>query len=477
MTHHKEGPVLQNLFKDHYDDLLALLNALKVGVYITDGEGNTVMVNDESCKTGGLTREDVHGRNMRDLEREGFVKESITLKVLASGKAETMIQELGDGNRIFSAALPVYKDGRIRHVVITEKDITESYILQKLLRQRQINETKYERELEYLRDSTIPTTGAVIARDQKMRRCVTQAKRAASFNTTVLLTGESGAGKEVLAHFIRNESDRKDKPFIKVNCAAIPENLLESEMFGYAEGAFTGAQKGGKVGYFELANEGTLLLDEIGDMPKNLQTKLLRVLSDNEVTPVGGTRPVRLDVRLIVATNKNLAAIIKEGNFREDLYYRLAIMQIEIPPLRERPLDIAPLAVQFVDAFSRKHAHKKTLEPGAIEALEQYDWPGNVRELQNVIERCMISFDGDSITSFQVAQLIRLDKDNPFPCDDPAGALENEGKTLNELLAEYKKQIILSALHRSRNASEASRKLGVNRSTLSRQMRRYGFVE
>jgi PAS domain S-box-containing protein len=462
--------MLQDLFNSHYDDVLELLNALKVGVYITDGEGMTLMVNDESCKTGGLTREEVRGRNMVDLEREGYVKESVTLKVLDSGKEEVMIQGLGDGNKVFCTAHPIYRGDDIRFVITTEKDITESHILRKLLRQRRLTNEKYEKELEYLRQANMQTVGSVVASDEKMRRCVEQAKRVASLGTTVLLTGESGTGKEVLANYIYSESNRNGKPFIKVNCAAIPENLLESEMFGYADGAFTGAQQGGKIGYFELANGGTLFLDEIGEMPKSLQTKLLRVLQDREVMPVGGTKSIPIDVHLIAATNKDLLTAMHEGDFRDDLYYRLAVMPIEIPPLRERHADIALLAKLFVEMFNKKYALKKTLEPSTIEIFERYDWPGNARELQNVVERCMISFDSDTITPFQATQLIYP---RSAPHDDVVCALEHGEKTMRELVADYERQIIQSALHHSKNASDASRKLGIDRSTLSRQIRRF----
>ena len=280
--------------------------------------------------------------------------------------------------------------------------------------------------------------------------------------------------------------ERAGQPFIKVNCAAIPENLLESEMFGYAGGAFTGAKKGGKAGYFELANGGTLFLDEIGEMASHLQSKLLRTLQDRVVMPVGGTKAVKVDVRLIAASNIDLDAALKSGGFREDLYYRLAVMVIDLPPLRDRHADIGPLAACFLEEFNKKYALHKRLEPGAVKALERYPWPGNARELQNVIERCMISFGGDAVTAFQVAQLLNvhreasLEKEAACAAMDPAAHLagnpEAGEKTLRQLMEDYEREVLLAALHQSKNASEASRRLGIDKSTMSRHMHRHGIV-
>jgi PAS domain S-box-containing protein len=492
--------MLKDFLIEHYDEVLELLDCLRVGVYITDGNGTTLMVNEESCKTGGLAREEVTGRNMRDLEREGYVRESVTMKVLASGQDEVMIQGLGDGGRVFCSSHPVYKGKKISLVVTTEKDITETHILRKLLRQRNLVTKQYEKELEYLRLSNIQPVETIIAQDERMRRCVEQAKRVAALDTTVLLTGESGTGKEVIANLIYSKSNRAGQPFIKVNCAAIPENLLESEMFGYAGGAFTGAMKGGKAGYFELANGGTLFLDEIGEMAIHLQTKLLRALQDRVVMPVGGTKAVKVDVRLIAASNIDLDAALKNGSFREDLYYRLAVMVIDLPPLRERHADIGPLAACFLEEFNKKYALHKQLEPGAVKALERYPWPGNARELQNVIERCMISFGGDAVTAFQVAQLLNVrreaapGKEASLTGEDPAACLaeavapehgsdvqagmktKTKKKPLRQIMDDYERQVLLSALHQSKNASEASKMLGIDKSTMSRHMRKHGIV-
>jgi PAS domain S-box-containing protein len=469
--------MIRKFIKNNYDDILDLMNRLKVGVYITDGKGTTLLVNDESCKTGGLTRQQVIGRHVSELEEEGFIEESVTMRALKSGQEEIMIQNLGDGGRVFCSSHPIYDNGKISYVITTEKDITESQILQDLLKEKQIETEKYEMELTYLRKMNLLEKGPVVAVDENMSRNVSQAKRVAALDATVLITGESGTGKEVIANLIYSNSKRADKPFIKVNCSAIPENLMESEMFGYQEGAFTGAKTGGKAGYFQMANGGTLFLDEIGEMPLNLQSKLLRVLQDKEVMPLGGEVPIPVDIRLIAATNKDLNAAMGKGNFRKDLYYRLAVMIIEIPPLRERKADIAHLASNFVDQFNKKYGFKKTLEPQAIDLLMEYDWPGNVRELQNLIERCMISYDNMAITPYHVASFIRPSSAHVHYLLEKAESDISETKTLSEMMAEFEKKILVTTLKGSKNASEASRKLGIDRSTMSRNIKKHNIYE
>ena len=456
---------------ENLNEVLELLNCLKIGVYITDGEGTTLLVNDESCKTGGLTRSEVMGINMRTLEESGFIKESITLKTLASHKEEHMIQDLGDGGKVYATSHPTFNDGKIDLVVTTERDITEMEILKELLKENEQTTKKYEEEIEYLKNRSIALKGNVIATDMKSRLLIKTALRVAKLDTTVLLTGESGTGKEVFANLIYKNSDRVGKPFIKVSCAAIPENLIETEFFGYVKGAFTGADTNGKRGFFELANSGTLFLDEIGDIPIHLQAKLLRVLQEREVIRVGGSTPIPLDIRLIAATKVNLLNAVEIGAFREDLYYRLNVVPLEISPLREHKQDIRTLAENFVSENNRHYKLSKRLTIEAIKALEKYDWPGNVRELQNVIERSVISFDGDEITKFQIERLL-------YPKDAGAFIPEAEprsGITIDKMIAEYEKNILEGTLEKYKNASQAANVLGMNKSTMSRRMSKYGL--
>lgn len=444
------------------------MNCLKVGVYIADGKGNTLCLNDESCKTGGLTREEVLGKNMRDLEDMGFVADSITLRTLESGQEEEMIQNLGDGGKVYVTGTPLYNGDKIDLVISTERDITETLTLRELLKERDNDHIKIKEEIEYLKRQNITMWGNIIAEDEETRQLAEKAMRIAGLDATVLLTGESGTGKEVFANFIYQNSKRVGKPFIKVNCAAIPENLMESELFGYEGGAFTGADKKGKMGLFEMANTGTLFLDEIGELPIHLQSKLLRVLQEREIMRVGGAETIPLDIRLIAATNMDLKKAIEEGAFRGDLYYRLNIMPLELLPLRGRKKDIRALALYFVKQFNKEYRLNKGITEEAIFALQNFDWPGNIRELENIMERIMISFDGDRITRFQVERAIGM------PMETSVVRSSNiEDKSMTQLLEEYEKYILETMMGKHKRASDVARALKMNKSTLSRRLKKY----
>ena len=311
--------------------------------------------------------------------------------------------------------------------------------------------------------------GNMIAEDEETKELAKKAARVAKLDTTVLLTGESGTGKEVFANFIYQNSGRVGKPFIKVNCAAIPENLVESELFGYEGGAFTGADRKGKMGFFEMANHGTLFLDEVAEIPIHLQSKLLRAIQEREIIHVGGDRTIPVDIRLIAATNRDLKSAVENGTFRGDLYYRLNVMPIELTPLKGRKKDIKALAVYFVDTFNKDYKLSKTISDEAIEVLQQYSWPGNIRELENIMERIMISFDGQVITKGQVEQVTGMSVEPDMVIDS------FEGKSMTELLEDYERLILEEMMSKYKRASEVGRKLKMNKSTLSRRLSKYGI--
>lgn len=462
------------MYKDfidaHYNVLLDIFNCLKIGVYITDGKGNTLFLNDESCRTGGLMRKDVLGKNMAALEEMGFVDNSVSLEVLKSGQAEELIQNLGDGDKVYVTGVPLRHDNNVDIIVCTERNITETLTLKELLKQKDQASAKIKEEVEYLKKQSITMQGDMIAEDEGTKQLAEKAMRVAKLDTTVLLTGESGTGKEVFANFIYQNSGRVGKPFIKVNCAAIPENLIESELFGYEKGAFTGAGRDGKMGLFEMANHGTLFLDEIGDIPIHLQSKLLRAIQEKEIMRVGGVKMIPIDIRLITATNRDLKESVANGSFRGDLYYRLNIMPIELSPLKGRKKDIKALAFHFVNQFNVSYKMNKTISEEAISVLQEFDWPGNIRELENIMERIMISFDGEVITKFQVERAIGA------PVESVVADLSDMGdKSLGELLEDYEKYILKAMLSKYKRASEVGKVLKVNKSTLSRRMKKYNL--
>lgn len=301
-----------------------------------------------------------------------------------------------------------------------------------------------------------------------MKEVIQLALKVAKTDSTVLIRGESGVGKEVLAKCIHAESKRFGSPMIKVNCASIPENLLESELFGYEEGAFTGAKKGGKIGKFELAHQGTIFLDEIGDMSFNMQAKLLRVLQEHEMERVGGTKTIELDIRVIAATNRNLEQMIEEGSFRSDLYYRLNVVPLVIPPLRERKEDIMPLARLFLKNLSDEEIG---IRPNVKKILRSYEWPGNIRELQNVIEHAYIVRSSRNIEAADLPKNLR-------PVYAGTGNYHNETVDLKEAVELLERDMIQEAIERCKgNKSQAIKELGISRKAFYEKIAKYKLCE
>ncbi len=304
-----------------------------------------------------------------------------------------------------------------------------------------------------------------------MQRVLEQVRKVAPTDATVLVLGESGTGKELVARAIHDASPRREKPFVSISCAAIPEGLLESELFGHEKGAFTGAIRR-KLGRFELAHEGTLFLDEIGDVPPAIQVKLLRVLQERRFERVGGEETVDVDVRLVSATNRDLAAAVKAGRFREDLYYRLDVVPVVLPPLRERPGDVEELARHLVARIAPRHGRpKRPFSPEALELLRRHRWPGNVRELENVVEQALVFAEGDTIRPEDLPEGIR--RAPPAPAlPVPAG-----DRSLTEILEDLERQLILAAYEKAKGVkAETARLLGIKPSALYYKLEKYGIV-
>ncbi len=389
------------------------------GIMLTDPRGRGVRINKALARLTGLDESHFVGQPIADLFKKGIFKyESVTIKSLQEKRTVTGVQYIiPTGKDVLVTGNPIYdSDGRVAWVLTNVRDVTELNQLKEKLRQSQMMTARYHAELSQLMVEKL-MHGIVIAESREMLNALNLAVRVAQTDSTVLITGESGAGKEIIAKIIHNTSDRaKNGSPVQINCGAIPENLLEAELFGYEPGAFTGARRQGKMGLFELANKGTIMLDEIADMPLNLQVKLLRVLQEQEVYRLGGTRPIKLDTRVIAATNKDLWACVEMGTFREDLFYRINVVPIVVPPLRRRREDIVPLALHFLKKFREKNGVEKQLSPKAMVVLEEYSWPGNVRELENIIERLGVFCEGPVIDDQQVMeQLYRNAKKPPSP--------------------------------------------------------------
>jgi PAS domain S-box-containing protein len=443
------------------------------GVMITNQDGKGIRINQSLARLTGLDASNFEGKFISDLFDSGiFQFESITIKALREGRTVTSVQKISTtGKEVLVTGNPIFDtEGKVHRVVSNVRDISELHHLQEELRESELLTTRYQTELSQLILERLKKN-KIIVQSPNMMKLFDLAMRAARTDVTVLLLGESGVGKEVLSRVIHNSSSRAvTGSFIQINCGAIPENLLESELFGYEPGAFTGANPKGKLGIFEIANNGTLLLDEIGDLPINLQVKLLRVLQEQEVYRIGSTSPIKLNARIIAATNLNIWERVQEGTFREDLYYRLNVLPIEVPPLRERKEDILPLSLHFIQLYNEKYGVEKRLDPKAIPLLEAYSWPGNVRELQNVLERLMVVTDEELIQSLQVQ--LQLTK---FKTKFNSPITVNELIPIHEARDILEKELINMALDCYPSIRKAAEVLGLDHSTIVRKIAKYGI--
>jgi transcriptional regulator with PAS, ATPase and Fis domain len=313
--------------------------------------------------------------------------------------------------------------------------------------------------------------GDIVANSPSMYNVIQLTRRLSDVDSTVLITGESGVGKGVIAKLVHENGNRKEFPFVKINCGAIPENLIESELFGYESGAFTGSKKDGKKGLFETAEKGTIFLDEISELPLNLQVKLLQVIQERELTRVGGVESIPINVRIISATNKDLLSLVREGKFREDLYYRLNVVPISIPPLRERPEDIIPMIRIFLNQNNKKMKEHKEIDSKAIAILMKYPWPGNVRELQNIIERLMITTKGTTILPENLPSFIVESASIPDPVSSA------EGKSLKDALDHAEREILIKAAEKYKTTRAIAKALGVSQPTVVRKLQKYHLTE
>lgn len=441
------------------------------GILISDINGNVIYVNDAYEQTTGLKKEKLVNKNLRTLLEEKLFNKSVSLSVLEDGVPESIIHKYVSGKTALTTANPIYDENRVMiGVICNTRNISDLLNLRNELIETKEQTKKYSQEIKALRKIALHHE-EFIYESKSMEKTIKLASKAAEFDSTILIYGESGTGKEVIAKFIHNESPRKDEPFIKVNCAAIPKELFESELFGYMEGSFTGASKDGKPGMFELANKGTILLDEIGELPLPVQSKLLRVIQEGEVYRIGAKTPTTLDVRVLAATNRELKKEVDEGRFREDLFFRLNVIPINIPPLRERPEDVPKLIEFFLEKLNRKYKKIISITEEAINILKSYSWPGNVRELENLIEYLFIMNGGEEIDIEQLPLRVLTEQiQNTFFED----GIEVTSK-LTYMTELYEKSLIASTLKNYPSIRQASIALGIHYSTLSRKVKKYNL--
>ncbi len=432
------------------------------GIFVADADGNGLLANRAYLRVTGLQEQEIIGRNLRELLKAGIISDSVTLKVIEQNRPITLVLSVR-GKEVLATGNPIRNaHGELTHVVSNVRDISELNNLKiELLLSIALKQKKQSEVFKENKQNRLPLPLAdVVAESKEFSRVVALVHKVAKVDSTVLILGESGVGKEVVVKMIHMLSERAKHPFVKVNCAAIPHHLLESELFGYEKGAFTGADSRGKPGLFEQANGGTIFLDEIGDMPLDLQVKLLRVLQEFEITRIGGRSSVKVNVRVISATNKQLDKMVEKGEFRKDLFYRLNIVPIKIPPLRERKADIAALAYSFLDKMNAKYLLSKRFHPGVLQVMEQYDWPGNIREMENTIERLVVTTDHEEIGW----------SDLPFITENVPQPQEN---SLKKLLQDVERKIIAEKLEEFKTTRRAAQALGISQSALVKKMQRF----
>lgn len=449
-----------NIITDVLSEIHSILDFVSDGIYIADHLGITKYVNRAYEEISGSKSSELIGNHMQDLTDAGYFDQSVSLLVLKEKKKISLMQKLGEQKKdVIVTGNPVLDEsGKIKYVVTSVRDITNlNKLRNELERAEKFSELQHHRYIFNLDD---PNKPSILYNSEIMHDIVQKVEQIAKFPTSILISGPSGVGKEEIANLIHYVSDRKDKPIIKVNCGAIPESLLESELFGYEAGAFTGSKKEGKIGLLELANGGTFMLDEVGEMPLALQVKLLRVLQEKRVTRIGGTESIALDVRFISATNQDLKNKVQDGSFRADLYYRLKVVELEIPPLKERREDIEHLIDHFFYSLQKKYRIEKKLLPSTRTVLNSYDWPGNVRELKNVIENVLVSvadyfIKPEHLPNVFIQQNI------------------SEPSSLKEQVNAFEQSIIEKAIHKHGSIRKAADALQVHHSTLVKKRKKW----
>lgn len=438
-------------------------------LFIADGEGIALRVKSRYEEDFGIKASEVIGKNVKQLENEGLFHPSVTNLILESKKPQTVMQSQKNGRKLLVSGTPVFNsDGSIFRVIVNVRDITHLNELKNKLEESERLKELYYKEIIELKMNSF-SDSEIVCSSSQMANMLKTAKKVASVDSTVMITGETGVGKGLVAKYIHDCSPRKSKPFVVVSCGAIPENLLESELFGYVKGAFTGAHQQGKIGKLELANEGTIFLDEIGELPLNLQVKILQVIQEKVISRVGDTKEIKLDLRFIAATNRDLQQMVAERKFREDLYFRLNVIPLEIPPLRDRVEDIEMLVHHFLEKYKNKYKIDKIIDIEVYDCLRRYHWPGNVRELENLIERMFVITDANLIQKYHLPKHILDTSEN-------AGDLSESYLTLQPLeqaKEKLEKKLFLQAVKQCRSTYEIARLFNINQSTVVRKLKKY----
>jgi PAS domain S-box-containing protein/TyrR family helix-turn-helix protein len=452
-----------------------IFNSSSDGIWVVDGTGKVIAVNQAAERFSNIKAADVINKNVATLVERGIIDQTLTPEVLTSKRQVNMLQYLEKtGKYILSTGTPALdEDGKVILVVVNERDMTRLNELLEQLNQTRLVSNKYKDELTELGMLELKKQD-IIAESEEMRQVLRVALKLAQMEASnILIQGESGTGKGLLAKFIHRNSPRCNKPFIQINCATIPENLLEAELFGYEKGAFTGAHQKGKAGLLELAHGGTFFLDEIGEIPYVVQAKLLRCLEDHEIMHLGGLKPIQINCMIIVADNKDLVTLVKEKKFREDLFYRLNAFSIKIPSLRERPDDTFDLANYFLHKYNKTYKSNKQLSLSAIEMLQTYPFPGNIRELKNLIKKAVVLSEDRNLDEF-IQQSLGNEASEKIQTDSNHIIAPSK---LTVKLKETESKMLKTAYMQCKSTREIARYLGISQPSVVRKLKKYGISQ
>jgi PAS domain S-box-containing protein len=448
-----------------YATLKKILDNSHDEIYVTDASGTVIYVNEASKKHFGVDPADIIGKSSKELSRKQYWSPRLSPLVFKNNTSLTVEQKTCLGKTLLTTATPVYDDkGNIEMIIENSRDVSDT---QGLTHELEISKhllSRYKLEVNQLRKKEL-SSADFVCKSTKMLQLMEMTQRIAATDSTVLLTGESGTGKSVLVVNLHKNSPRKKGPFIVINCAAIPAELMESEFFGYSGGTFTGAHEKGKIGMIELANEGTLFLDEIAEIPVRLQAKLLHALQEKKYFTVGGRETKNVNCRIVAATNRDLKEMMRKGEFREDLYYRLNIFELEVPPLRERPEDILPLINYFLEKFNDKYQMTHKISPRCLNIMLNYSWPGNVRELENAVERLVVMVPDEIIEEIYLPKSIQQDQQTSFVMPSEGG--------LEEALDQIERNLILEAYKNHGSSYAVAKALKTSQSKASRLIRKH----
>lgn len=451
-------------YKQVYEELNLIIDTTFDFISVADEKGIFIRVSKGSDKVFMVPDEQIIGASCYDVEERGIVDSSVTRMVLETGKKASSIQSTRGGKRFMVIGVPMFDDkGNLKRIINISRDITEIEKLNSRLKETEELLDWYHHEM--IKNQEFEKN-FIYSETSSMKKIFNLINQVSNVDATVLLLGETGVGKNLIAKTIHQLSNRRGKPFVQINCGAIPENLLESELFGYVEGAFTGAIKGGKKGFFEIANDGTIFLDEIAEIPIYLQVKLLHALENHEIYKVGSSNSTRVNARILAATNKDLKEMVRDGKFREDLYYRLNVLPIFIPPLRDRQDDIPLLTHYFLNKYNNKYCMNKQLTTEAYRALSQYQWPGNIRELENVIERLVITCDQDIVDVYHVHSTV-------YGPSDKKVIQINGIMPLKQAVERVEKELLFKALEEFKTTREVAKVLEIDQSTVVKKMNKF----